>query len=144
MAEQEGNIMTARQETLSLIHDMNARGIALDFEHANELRRAQITLHRWAEGECGSSNDYASWMIERDEQTGIPYRVTHWNNSRSSDRTRIADREAGALRRVKDICQAASLHYYHQTDPRGCALYVAAEPLSDNNYSSRGVACIGA
>jgi hypothetical protein len=54
----------------------------------------------------------------------------------------IPDREAGALRRVAEACKAAGLHYYHQTDPRGCALYVAAEPLNAQNYSSRGIPCL--
>ncbi len=38
------------------------------------LRRIQMTLHRWAELEHGDGNDYASWAIERDDETGIPYR----------------------------------------------------------------------
>lgn len=37
-------------------------------------------------------------------------------------------------------CRDHGLHYYHQTDPRGCALYVSAEPLTDQNYSN-AVAC---
>lgn len=37
----------------------------------------------------------------------------------------VADREAGALRRLANIMRAhPSLWFYHQGDPRGCALYV--------------------
>ena len=54
-------------------------------------------------------------------------------------RTPIADREAGALRRVRAVCAANGLHFYHQGDPRGCALYVAREPLDGSNYT-RGFA----
>ena len=43
----------------------------------------------------------------------------------------------GALRRVK----ATGLYFYHQTDPRGAALYVANVPLNNQNYSSIGVCC---
>ncbi len=64
----------------------------------------------------------------------------HTGNMR---RYAIADRERGALKRVGAICARLGASFYHQTDPRGCALYVSAEPLSDQNYSSRGVACIG-
>jgi hypothetical protein len=40
---------------------------------------------------------------------------------------------------IRDLCQEAGLHVYHQTDPRGCALYISREPLPDNNYT-RGCA----
>ncbi len=115
-------------------------GVALTFEDANDLRRAERTLHRWAEGECGDSNDRASWAIERDETTGKPYRCVYPHTG-PMYRERIADREAGALRRVRAICERVGLHFYHQTDPRGCALYVAAVELEGRNYSSNGVAC---
>ena len=137
--------MTARAETRALMQHLGARGISLDFDEANTLRRAQITLHRWGEQECGDSSNYGAWCIERDENgEGLPYMVNHiYRHGKGKDtvtRTRIADREAGALRRVKAICQAHGLHYYHQTDPRGCALYVSREPLPDHNYT-HGVAC---
>ena len=91
---------------------------------ADALRLAQLTLHRWAELECGGGNDYASWSIERDEDTGKPYMVTYPHNG-SSRRHRIADREAGALKRIAAIlAEHGTLWSYHQTDPRGCALYV--------------------
>ena len=132
--------MTARQSTYELIHHLNTRGINVSFDQANTLRRTQLVLQRWAEGECGDSNDYNSWLIERDETTGRPYRCRYPHNETRCYRTRIPDREAGALRRVAAICKNLGLHYYHQTDPRGCALYVDREPLPENNYT-RGVAC---
>jgi hypothetical protein len=123
------------------MQQLGARGISLSFDEANTLRRAELTLQRWGEMECGDSGPFASWAIERDEQTGVPYRAVYpHKGERAPYRTRIADREAGALRRVKAICQAHGLHFYHQTDPRGCALYVSNEPLPDHNYT-RGVAC---
>ena len=114
--------------------------ISLSFDAANTLRRAELALQRWAEQECGDSNDYASFSIERDEETGIPYRCTYRHDSNKVSRYRIPDREAGALRRTKAICEQAGLHFFHQTDPRGCALYVSNEPLTDSYYT-RGVAC---
>jgi uncharacterized protein RhaS with RHS repeats len=132
--------MSARNDTLALQATIARRGVSLSFEDANTLRRAQITLHGWNEQECGDSNDYASWSIERDEAPGKPYRVTYSHSENKSRRYAVPDRETGALRRVRDICQRNGLHYWHQTDPRGCALYVDVQPLNDNDYS-RGIAC---
>lgn len=141
--------MSARNDTQALMHRLAVRGVALSFDDANTLRRAQITLHRWGEMECGDSNAWGSWMIERNEETGIPYMVRDSYRAYqcggtvrpNTTRTRIADREAGALRRVAEVCKRNGAHFFHQTDPRGCALYVAAEVLTDQNYSSAGVAC---
>ena len=80
--------------------------------------------------------------------THKPFRVWTGNLwSRASNkmewterRTPIADRETGALRRIENACKEAGLHYYHQTDPRGCALYVSTEPLNAQNYTN-GIAC---
>jgi hypothetical protein len=110
----------------------------LDTEQITSLVRASRTLHRWGEEECGDSNNFCSWHIERDEKTDIPYRVTIPNNGKER-RQRIPDRERGALKRIAAICQQHGLHYFHQTDPRGMALYVSSEPLTDSNYT-RGVA----
>lgn len=131
--------MSARQATLALMQQLGSRGISLSFDEVNTLRRAELTLQRWAELECGDGNDYASWSIERDEETGLPY-MCRYPHDGEMRRHRIADREAGALRRIAAICKANGLHFYHQTDPRGCALYVSNEPLPDHNYT-HGVAC---
>lgn len=107
---------------------------------ARILRRAEMTLHRWAELECGDGHAY----IERDEKTGKPriYREGRYLSPNDPRQwSAIPDREAGALRRVEAVCKAAGLYYYHQTDPRGCALYVAAEPLTASDYSSKGIPC---
>lgn len=132
--------MSARTETLALMQRASTRGINLSFADANALRRAQITLHRWAEMECGDSNDHMSWSIERDEKTNLPYFCVYPHHDAESTRRRIPDKERGALIRVSNICKANGLHFYHQTDPRGCALYIAKEPLPENDYT-RGLAC---
>lgn len=132
--------MTARDKTNALQHRIfTVTGVSLGFDDANTLRRAEIALQRWGEAECGDGNAHCSWGVERDEQSGIPFRVTY-PHSGPSRRYRIADREAGALRRVSEVCKRVGLSYFHQTDPRGCSLYVSNEPLTDTNYT-RGVAC---
>ena len=129
--------MSARQATNALQHAVFARtGVSLGFDDANTLRRAERTLHRWAELECGNERG----CIERDETSGIP----QWRYADDIGKYcgyRIPDKEAGALRRIAEVCERTGLHYFHQTDPRGCALYVSDKPLQANDYSGAGVAC---
>ena len=134
---------TSVKERVEVIRRLQDAGIS--YEHANALRRISMTLQRWGELECGDGNDYASWAIERDEQTGKPYMVRYPHNGKSY-RTPVADREKGALKRL----QAIMSHYpnyvaYHQTDPRGCAVYVVRkddipEGAKLDSCYSRGIA----
>ena len=130
----------ATLQNCDLRHRIEQRtGIDIGTEDAAALRRAEKTLHRWDELECGNGNDYASWCIERDETTGKPYMYTspHTGEPR---REPIPDREAGALRRVAAVCKRHGLYFYHQGDPRGCALYVSDKPINGGNYTN-GTAC---
>lgn len=131
--------MNVRHATYAIIARLAGRGISLSFDDANTLRRAELTLQHWAEQECGGGNDYQSWAIERDETTGIAYRVIYPHKG-DVRRYRIRDMERGALRRVAEVCQRNNLHFFHQTDPRGCTLYVSKEPLTDSDYTN-GVGC---
>ena len=106
------------------------------------LRRINSTLQRWHELECGTE----SGVIERDEATGKPYWVNYTRRYLGANdarmRSPVADREAGALRRLEKIMSAVNerrfvgdaastldsrcddLTTYIQTDPRGAALYI--------------------
>ena len=119
----------------------NRTGVNVPLADAETLRRAELTLHRWAELECGDSDNYKSWAIERDEKTDKPYMVTYPHDGEVRRRA-IPDRERGALRRVAQLCADLGLYYFHQTDPRGCALYVSTKPMDVSDYSN-GVACCG-
>jgi hypothetical protein len=132
--------MTARQDTEDLARAIQARGIPIGFDDAQALRRAEITLSRWAERVCGYSNDWRSWVVERDEETDKPYVVSLVHDTGTRSRYLIPDRERGAIWRVAEICDRLGLTYYHQSDPRGCALYVDSEPIPSNDYT-RAVAC---
>lgn len=132
--------MTAYEKTHRIHDRLTRRGASLPFDAVNALRRAEITLQRWAEAECGTSNDAGSYSIERDEETGRPYRH-FYGNSGSHFKSAIPDRERGALRRIAAICAEFGLHYFHQTDPRGCALYVSTEPLTDQTYTNGIAVC---
>lgn len=133
--------MSARGETFELMDRLSRIGIRADFDQANTLRRAEKTLHRWGEQECGNSNASQSWGIERDEKTDKPYMVIYPHRG-DSRRYRIADREKSALDRVAKVCAALKVHYYHQTDPRGCALYVSTDPIDGSNYTNGAACCV--
>jgi hypothetical protein len=118
-----------------------------------------MTLHRWHEQECGTSNDYGSGCIVRGsklngtfthDDDGKPYlEWHHYGRQGVPDRVTyrpIDDKEAGARRRLEKIMKGyPSLSYFVQTDPRGCALYilrpddVPAGATVDSCYS-RGLA----
>lgn len=137
--------MTAAEKAHAL-YERIARAGGIDVQrnltmlHCGTLRRAQLTLHRWAEMCCGWSTTRASMVVVRDEDTGKPFREVHPHNM-PTRRYPIPDREAGALRRVEQVCKDCGLHYYHNTDPRGCALWVATFPLDQSNYN-QGIACL--
>lgn len=94
--------------------------LGIDYNSAEQLRRIAMTLHRWFEMECGTDNG----CIERDEETGKAY----WLNSATMKRFKIADREKGALQRLKKVMQPFSnLRPYVQGDCRGASLYILRE-----------------
>ena len=110
-------------KTSRMLNNLCALGFS--FDEAVQLRRIEMTLHRWCELECGDSNDYASWSIERDEVTEKPYMVTHPHTENKSRRRPIADRETGALKRLDAIMKKhPDFVRFYQTDCRGCALYI--------------------
>lgn len=124
------------RDTLTMLDNLQHLGVSPD--DALALRRISMTLHRWHELECGVDNG----CIERDEQTG----KTYWLNSNTMRRSSIADRETGALKRLKVIMtRYPELSAYVQGDPRGAALYIlrpgdVPEGKDVNAYYSRGIA----
>jgi ketosteroid isomerase-like protein len=127
---------------MTTAHEKNralAQALDISVLDAQKLRRAQLTLRRWAELECGDSNDYQSWCIVRDDD-GSTWHESYPHNGKMR-RSPARDLERGALKRVAKLCTETGLHYYHQGDPRGCALYVSREPLTDTTYN-RGTACL--
>lgn len=140
------------------------QNLGFTYEEAAQLRRIEMTLQRWGELECGNDNGRASYCVSRDETTGKPYMEVHPYSGKSY-RYAIADREAGALRRMKTIVDARNerersadarrsshaghVFAYHQGDPRGCALYLltreqltgsSGETLPIDQYYTRGLA----
>jgi hypothetical protein len=99
--------------------------MGFDGDEADTLCRIERTLQRWGELECGDGNEYGSWAIERDETTGKPFMCHYTHTGQSPRRYAVPDREKGALRRLAVLMEKHQLYQaYHQTDPRGCALYI--------------------
>lgn len=151
--------MSTQKAKFALFQRLQALGFT--HEEAVALRRIEMTLQRWGEAECGDSNDFRSVAIERDETTGKPYRVVSYHNENKTRRYPIADREAGALKRLKSIvdarnarkfpnglpdadCHPDFVFPYHQSDPRGCAVYLVKSSdlkgQSIDSIYSRGLA----
>jgi hypothetical protein len=123
--------------------------LGFTYDEAASLRRIEMTLQRWAERECG---DGSNWTIERDEVTGEPFNVYHGEGK--PWRYSIADREAGALRRLAVILARRNqresdatgslcgndynrAYYYHQGDCRGCMLYICTREQLTEKYGDR-------
>jgi hypothetical protein len=123
----------------------NLRRVGIEYDDAVALRRISMTLHRWHELKCGDGNNYSSWSIERDEVSEKPFMYVYPYDGKMR-RYPVADRETGALKRLKAImARYPSLSYYVQGDPRGASLYVlrpgdVPEGKEADAYYSRGVA----
>lgn len=113
--------------------------LALSFSDVETLARIERTLSRWAERECGDSNDYASFWIETDGDGKAWQIVQRHAPGAKQTKTRVPNREKGALARLDAFCQLHGLHFYHQQDPRGTMLYVAREPIPANDYTKNGI-----
>ncbi len=126
---------SAYEKNMEINQRFSRRGIDISLNYIDTLRRAELILHRWAEKECGDGDDYKSWSIERDEETDKPFMCIYPHTGKMH-KYAIADREKGAIKRVGEICKELELYFFHQTDPRGCQLYVSNEPLTDSNYTN--------
>lgn len=97
-------------------------GFSLD--EADQLLSIERILHRWAEDECNGD-------IIREEGTDKPFR-----GQGPFHTVAIPDREKSALARLTKIMGShPDLTYHHQTDPRGCALYI----MRRRNLGSRDI-----
>ncbi len=115
----------------------DAEGWRISRDDLEALRRIEMTLHRWAERECNGE-------VEVDEN-GVAH-ATFKDSESGREREQVPNREAGALRRLASILTSyPHLRAYHQTDPRGCALYLyRVDDMGDRDpdayYNSCGVA----
>lgn len=121
---------TTAKERAEVLDRLTKLGVSYD--DACTLRRIAMTLHRWFELECGDGNEWASWAIERDGQTGKPYRYIYAHNDKVR-RIPIPDKETGARKRLaKIMAHYPQCHAYIQTDPRGASLYLVPQSTLDH------------
>ena len=143
--------MRTNTKKARLIHLSNSLA-SLGF-HANEidaLLSIERGLSRWHELECGTGNDRVSVSVERDEQTGKPFkRVQFQAHSGWVDRrTPCRDMKKAHLSRLARVMEGKAVRAYVQGDPRGCALYIlrpddVPQGADVHAYYSRGIAvCI--
>lgn len=116
-----------KKTTVELVNRLTKLGLSVD--EILTLRRAEMTLRRWFEYECGTGDSRTTRSIDRDDNgDGKPFmRVQYQSATGWKDmRFPIADREAGARKRIAAVMQKHSrrLVAYIQGDPRGCSLYV--------------------
>lgn len=117
--------MSKEKDKFELFSRLEAMGFSYD--EAAQLRRIEMTLQQWSEQACGNSDNYKSWAIERDPKTEKPSMVVHPYDGKTYSYA-IADREAGALKRLAAImAKHPDFVSYHQNDPRGCALYIVSK-----------------
>jgi len=138
---------TTKRQRTALFFEMMGR-VGFTRGETETLLKAERALHSWAELECGTGDDRHTVSVERDEITGKPFRRVQFRRAGqwAENRYPVRDMEAAALRRVAAVAAAhPDLSFYHQGDPRGCALYVLRPgdvPAGERaeSYYSRGVA----
>lgn len=83
------------------------------------LRTCEKELHKWAEDQCNG-------RIQWDDETGEPhlYRKDKWGTYTVKQGYPTFNREDYYLDLARKQAARYGLAIYHQTDPRGCALYV--------------------
>lgn len=113
----------------------------------NRLCSIERKLHKWAEDEC---NGRIQW--EEDPCTGEDaprlYGQDRWGAYTVPYSGFIPNREARYIKEAQQIAAQCGGLIYHQTDPRGCALYFYREsdlqgskfPI-DQCYNSVGLPC---
>ena len=73
-------------------------------------------------------------------------RASHGLTKADTDYANYGDEKKHHTESVKHLAKAgalakkAGLHIYHQSDPRGVALYLAKKRMKDTSYSSEGKA----
>lgn len=115
--------------------------LGISKDHINTMFRIERTLRRWSEDEYNG-------LIQRDGEKcdGKPRRYYWTADGNAIQGDLVPDRERGALKRLYAIMtNYPDLFAYHQTDPRGCMLYIVKKsdiPTGEDVgvYYNRGLA----
>ena len=129
-----------KQERIARLY-ANCTAAGLEIHETTALMAAERALSAWAVRECNGE-------IQRDEETGKPYRRNPDRDTSNTPREYIRDGEAAAMRKATAAAAnviAAGCVLYRQGDPRGCALHLVRpsdipEGGAVNQYYRRGIA----
>lgn len=131
-AECNGEIQRREPVELQLINWPNEAGKVWLVE---KRESGLVPIRQFSTNDINNPLAQRALVRERElNELGKPYRV--YEHSSSAKKWPIADREAGALRRLKLIVDARNERQagatskvipYHQTDPRGCSLYLVRD-----------------
>ena len=123
--------MTRKQFEARAHLERSLESLGFTADETRSLIRIEMTLHRWAEHECNGN-------IQREELPDGSEGKPRWQSEVDREHNwAIPDRERGALKRldaivaernrrvnVGEIKGQGFVSFYHQTDPRGAALYI--------------------
>ena len=130
--------MNKKLQTIKRVYAL-AELLNLEADDILFLTKIERTLQRWAERESGNSTDSMAYWVEVDDD-GKAWEVRHRWSLNQVVRHRVPNMEASALRRLSAFCKGKGLYAYHQSDPRGCQLYISRKhELTPENYTD-GVA----
>jgi hypothetical protein len=124
--------MTKREALRRTMMSDVLRSMGFSPTEAEQLRRISLTLSSWGERECNEDIRIGFYRVDGefvDAEAADPahrrYCRTFTFGQGNFRGYQIPNREAGALRRLKGImANHRGLLAYHQTDPRGAALYI--------------------
>lgn len=100
-----------------------SKEMGLNKNEYNRLRRTSQALHRANEDSAMGSKEWR----HRKDYYNAPYEEKHYKKDVGE-----------AFKKAKTKALNKALHYYHQQDPRGTALYVSKERMKDTDYSTKG------
>ena len=104
-------------------------------EDVFKLIQCSRQMNRWGTAHCNGD-------VQTDEDTGKIYR--YWGvGDKPPQLVSIPDRGKAILARASKIARAHHLYVYHQSDPRGCSLYLLRRKdmkNKDNIQYTNGVA----
>jgi len=121
--------MSALADDWALCWKFHEHGVRMASQDVRILRRAERTLRRWHERECGTKYGCIDY-----EEDGKPV----WVSATTGESRPILDTKTRALRRVAEVCARYHLYYYVQGDPRGPALWIGTVPLDCASYAGKG------
>ncbi len=106
----------------------------------SKKERAEYNVHRERVGkELGiNKNQYNSLRRVSNELSRHGEHEANTGESRTKEMGKSFAKAEALRKKIHGKDAKKKMHYYHQTDPRGVALYAGKERMSSQNYNSKG------